>query len=265
MSGHQPEATMTPSERELIHKVAEGLRTTDRSAIDPDAEQFIRAEVAGQPHAAYLLTQRVIVQDLALSRAQARINELEARLQQAGGSPGSGGSFLGGAAGGGSYPPPAGYVPQGSSPGYAPSAAAPAPAASGGGVGGFLKTAAAAAAGTVAGELIFDGVRHLAAGYTGGGLGGLLPGGHTTEGSSWGGGGRHTSSGEFIPDDRATDSPQDAGSGGDFGNTTTEDLEDPVPDDDVEVDEPEPEADAGAGGDFADDENRGDADSGADW
>src|SRR5947209_13586058 len=127
---------MTPRERELILKAADEVRTADRTAVDREAEQLIRAEVAAQPNAAYILTQRVIVQDLALQQARAKIDELEARLRQAG-------LATGGPAAGPSAPPPA---PRS-------------------GVGDFLRTAAAAAAGTIGGQLIYDGLRHWAAGH----------------------------------------------------------------------------------------------------
>src|SRR4051794_2160974 len=97
-AGTSRERHMTPHERELILKVADDLRAADRSAVEPEAERLIRTEVAAQRNAAYLLTQRVIVQELALQQAQAKIDELQGR----GGAGGSArGSFLPGAAGAG--------------------------------------------------------------------------------------------------------------------------------------------------------------------
>ncbi len=249
---------MTPNERELILKVADGLRTADRSAIDPEADRLIRAEVAGQPNAAYLLTQRVAVQDLALARAQTRIDELEARLRQAGLAPsGGGGSFLGGASGAAgatgpsAYPPQVGYPPGNTG----PVASGPA-ASSGGGVGSFLKTAAAAAVGTIGGQLIFDGVRHLAAEHGGGGLGGLFPGGHMATDSYRESVADDTPGGGFIPDDRPSRSTQDWGGGGDFAGGQTEEA-DPIddPEDEVEEDTPADESD----------DDPGDSGGGNDW
>src|SRR5947207_2196622 len=103
------------------------------------AERLIRAEVAAQPRSAYIPPQRVIVQALAIQQARARIDELEARPRHAG-------------------------LPAGG--GAPPQAAAQAPAGSG--VGDFLRTAAAAAAGTIGAQLIYDGLRHWAAGHGGG-------------------------------------------------------------------------------------------------
>lgn len=133
---------MTPQEQELIRKVAGELRAADRSWTDPDAVRLIQAEIATQPGFAYLLTQRVIVQELALQQAQQRIAELDGR---------TGRGFLGGAAGG--FPQATPVAP---------------PQSGGSAVGGFLRTAAAAAAGTVAANLIYDGISHYFHAHGGG-------------------------------------------------------------------------------------------------
>src|SRR5581483_6415646 len=116
---------MTPHERELILKVADELRTADRSAVDAEAEQLIRTEVASQRNAAYLLTQRVIVQELALKQAQAKIDELQGRA----GASGRGG-FLPGGTGAGGIPGAAGQPWHQGAP---PAGPQPAPAGGGGG------------------------------------------------------------------------------------------------------------------------------------
>jgi hypothetical protein len=226
---------MTPHERDLILKVADEVRAADRTAVDPDAERLIRTEVAAQRHAAYILTQRVIVQTLALEQARARMDELEARLRQVGAPTGSASD----PAGGGGAPPAAG-----------PSAGTRS------GVGDFLKTAAAAAAGTIGAELIYDGLRHWAAGHGGigsGSLGGLSGGSFLPTG---------TSRDDFGTDD--TDTRERSG-GGDFGS-------DSAADDDVEEAEDADEVDdaddsAGAGGDWGDVGSGGDdsAGAGGDW
>jgi hypothetical protein len=209
---------MTPHEQNLILKVADEVRTADRATVDREAERLIRAEVAAQPHAAYILTQRVIVQDLALQQARARIEELEGRLRQAGGS----------------------IEPAGGS--AAPAAAPPGGGRSG--VGDFLKTAAAAAAGTIGGQLIYDGLRDWAAGH--GGMGSGLLGG--------------LSGGSFLPgagrEHRATDTDSsDRGGGGDFaGDAEDEETPDEVQDDEDATDaDEESDGDFGGGGDWGDD------------
>jgi hypothetical protein len=217
---------MTSHERDLILKVADEVRTADPATVDPEAERLIRAEVGAQPHAAYLLTQRVIVQDLALQQAQSRIDELEARLRRAG--------------------LPAGGT-SGAAPGGAPNQAEPPPSGRSG-VGDFLRTAAAAAAGTIGGQLIYDGLRNWAAEQGGGGLLGGLAGS--------GFGGRRAT--DFDTDrtrvDDTNTEERDEGGGGDFGS------------------EPADEDGSGAGGDWGDDQdadtddgaNQGDG-SGGDW
>lgn len=240
---------MTPHERELITKVADEVRTTDRSVIDPDAERLIKTEVAAQKNAAYILTQRVIVQELALRQAQAKIDELQARLSGVGGSAGRGGFLPGAAGAAGGIPAAAGQPWQ-----QGPHVGDPPPAAAGGGaVGSFLKTAAAAAAGTVAANLIYDGVRGYAA--SSGGIGGMIPGfggGH--------GGPVPGPSPEYVPQPggRYTPPPTDYDSGGDFGG--------PAVDDgilgsggDYGTDD-----DQGGGGDFGTDDQDDDAGGGGD-
>jgi hypothetical protein len=189
---------MTPRERELILKVADEVRAADRSEIDPAAERLIREEVAAQRNAAYLLTQRVIVDELALRRAEERIEELEDRLRRGG-------------------------LPAGSGP---PAVAGP---PSGGGVGDFLRTAAATAAGVIGAQLIYDGLRHALAADAGPGLdpdpgaggwhpddspGADLPGAAppTDPPGGWGGGG------DFGEDFSVDPIPVDTDiGGGDFG------------------------------------------------
>jgi|GEM_PF-6656830 len=211
---------MTPHERNLILKVADEVRAADRTTVDREAERLIRAEVAAQPNAAYILTQRVIVQDLALQQAKAQIEELESRLRQL--------SPTGGAA-----------EPSGSS---TPPASAP-PSGSRSGVGDFLKTAAAAAAGTIGGQLIYDGLRHWAAGNGGSGssfLGGFLPGGSQGQDSD-------------LNFDTANRDPSEF--------DTNPDEEGQVDEDDVEDTSDE---DYGGGGDW-DNDDGGSNSGGGDW
>ena len=225
---------MTPHEQTLILKVADEVRTADRTTVDREAEQLIRTEVAAQSHAAYILTQRVIVQSLALQQAQARIAELESRLRQTGAPVGGAGDTAGGS-------------------GASPSAP---PAGARSGVGDFLKTAAAAAAGTIGGQLIYDGLRHWAAGHGGigtGFLGGVSGGGFAPAG--WG---RE----DFASDTSADTS--DRGGGGDWGDNPA----DEEATDDMDETGDDSDGDDGAGGDWGDDGSGGDGSadgSGGDW
>jgi hypothetical protein len=205
---------MTREEQNLIENLFDRLRQADVNPKDPEAEQLIRANTAALASAPYLLTQAVIVQEHALTNAQARIAELDHRLAAATKSdqPSGGDSFLSGVSKlfGGSKPtpPPApqpapqyqqtpatvyqqvpetGVVP-------APTPATPpqnipypstvnlSPSAGG----GFLKSALATAAGVAGGAALFQGIESLIghnAGAFGPALGerGFYPEGGNTE------------------------------------------------------------------------------------
>ena len=65
---------MTPQEQELVNELF------DRFPRDPDAERLIADGLGRAPHAVYALVQTALVQDEALKRANARIEELQARV-----------------------------------------------------------------------------------------------------------------------------------------------------------------------------------------
>jgi uncharacterized protein len=161
---------MTPQERELITNLFDRLASLEGSPRDGDAEREIATGLARAPHAIYALVQTVLVQDEALKRANARIQELEG--PNAGAGAHEGGSFLDSMRGalfgrdssargsvpsvrpaseGGQYEPP---PPQ---PGYAPQPAGYAPTPGG----SFLGTAAASAAGVIGGSLLLDSIRSM--------------------------------------------------------------------------------------------------------
>src|SRR5262249_23449069 len=73
---------MTPQERELISKLFERLAALENAPRDPDAERAIAEGLARAPHAIYPLVQTVLVQDEALKAANAKIEELEAALNE---------------------------------------------------------------------------------------------------------------------------------------------------------------------------------------
>jgi hypothetical protein len=178
---------MTPQERQLVADLFDRLASLEGERRDPDAERVIREGLARAPNAVYALVQSVLVQDEALKRANAHIEELEhARANE----PAPGGGFLdsmrnvltgrdprgsvpsvrpGGQGTSGAwgprpdaapayppgYPPQQGYPPQ---PGYPPQAGYP----PGGGMmggGSFLGTAAATVAGVVGGSMLLSGIR----------------------------------------------------------------------------------------------------------
>jgi uncharacterized protein len=162
---------MTPDERQMLADLASKVAQTPAPPKDPEAEEFIRSHIGSRPDALYLMTQTVLIQNLAIEQAQHQIEELKQQSPQAA-RPSAGGSFLGTppprgggpSYGGGQYapPPPPQYAPPspaGPSPGSGPS---------------FLRGAAQTAAGVAAGALAFEGIRSLFShpGY-GGGFGGL--------------------------------------------------------------------------------------------
>jgi len=153
---------VTPEERRLLTDLATKVSQTPPPARDPEAEDFIRKNIGSRPDALYLMTQTVLIQNMAIEQAQQQIRELQQRAPQPGYQ--GGGSFLG------QTPQVAPQQPQ-----YAPAQGyAPPPAAPAGG-GGFLRGAMETAAGVAAGALAFEGVRslfsHPSYGLGGGGLG----------------------------------------------------------------------------------------------
>jgi uncharacterized protein len=172
---------MNPQEHELISGLFERLSRLEAQARDPDAERAIQEGLSRAPHAIYALVQTVLVQDEALKTANARIEQLQAAMGQAGDQAKPSGGFLdnmrealfgGQERRGGSVPP------TGPRPGYAPPQAAGYGPPPSGGPGGyaaptppgssgpsFLGTAAAAAAGTIGGSLLLGGIRSMLGGY----------------------------------------------------------------------------------------------------
>jgi uncharacterized protein len=178
---------MTPQERQLIDDLFDRLSKLEGSPRDRDAEAAIMDGLRRAPNATYALVQTVLVQDEALKRANAHIEELEGR----GGEQQQSGGFLDSMRAsvfGQSQDQPRGSVPSAGSrpmwntgqalpPGYGQAPAAPAygqpyggaqqppPVPGGGGGGGsFLGTAAAAAAGVVGGSLLMSSIRGLMGG-----------------------------------------------------------------------------------------------------
>lgn len=174
---------MTPHERELLGGLFDRLRQLERNEREPEAERFIAEAVAAQPSAPYFMAQLLLVQDQALSAAQARIRQLEQATNAARQQPASSGrSFLPGAAG------PWGPHTASAAQAAVPTAAAgqplepaqpPATAAAPSVGGGFLRGALQTAAGVAGGALLFEGINSLF---------------HHT-GAPWGGGGFLPSSG----------------------------------------------------------------------
>lgn len=73
---------MTPQERQLIDELFDRLAKLESAPRDPDAAAAISQALQRAPNAVYALVQTVLVQDEALKRANARIEELQ-HAQQA--------------------------------------------------------------------------------------------------------------------------------------------------------------------------------------
>lgn len=156
---------MNTQEREQLSQLLKQLVEFKVSTKDPEADSLIHDAVARQPDAAYLLVQRIMLLELGLHNAKARIEDLQKQLQAGQSSA----SFLGSdpwaapAPGAAPVPGAGNYQPSR----YAPPAPAQAAAQpqSGGFLGGggssFLGSVASTAAGVAAGGLLFQGLENL--------------------------------------------------------------------------------------------------------
>ena len=212
---------MTPDERKMLSDLADKVAKTPAPPKDQEAEEFIRTHIGNRPDALYLMTQAVLVQNLALQQAQQQMQALQQRGSGPSGS--SSGSFLGQSgsssgptfsqsSGQGQYSAPPQYSSQ---PQYA-QASTPSPAA--GAAPSFLKGAAQTAAGVAAGALAFEGIQSLFShpgygmgnagfgGFGGGGFGGGAPVDETIVNNyydnSGGGGGGDAGSNLDLQDNR---------------------------------------------------------------
>jgi hypothetical protein len=173
---------MTPQEQQLVADLFDRLASLEGQRRDADAERLIREGLGRAPNSVYALVQSVLVQDEALKRANARIEELEhaiaAPAESSGGfldnmrnailgreqprasvpsvrPGGQGSSGVWGTRPDESQPPPQAGYPQA---GYPPSAPM-------GGGSSFLGTAAATVAGVVGGGLLLNGIRSMMGGH----------------------------------------------------------------------------------------------------
>jgi hypothetical protein len=203
---------MTEQEKQMIAGLADRLRNAPPPHVDRDADDLIRHMIGAQPDALYVLTQTVLIQEMALNQAKAQIEELkrQSAAPQYAGQPGG---FL----------PSQGYAP--------PPQTAPAP--SGGLFSGFLHQAATTAAGVIAGDLAFEALGSLfghRGGFFGGGGGGffsggsgILPGSDTIvnnyygddQGGAGGGDSQFAAAADQSGDDMSPDIEDDRDSGGD--------------------------------------------------
>jgi uncharacterized protein len=71
---------MTPQERQLVDDLFDRLARVESAPRDPDAAGAIAQGLQKAPNAVYAMVQTVLLQDEALKRANARIQELEAAV-----------------------------------------------------------------------------------------------------------------------------------------------------------------------------------------
>lgn len=202
---------MTDQERQLLEELANRIQKAPAPQIDPEADDLIRKGIGWRKDALYILTQTVLIQELALNQAKQQLEDLKKQQpptsflgnQQPQASQASGGASQ--VPGGVAYgqgnrapapPPPSGYrassyrtdyVPPPQPvqpPPLPPQYAQPAYGAPQSGMGSFLQNAAQTAAGVVAGEVAFSAISSLfghhggyGGYYGGGGGGGFLGGG----------------------------------------------------------------------------------------
>ena len=229
---------MTPEERNLVTELFDRLATLEDAQRDPEAERLIKDGLRQAPNATYALVQTVLVQDEALKRANARIQELEAELG-IGAEPPRQAGFLDNmrdalfgrreAPRGTSVPTVRpGDAPMGAPPGYGAGAqpmSGPEPMRPGG---SFLGTAAAAAAGVIGGSLLLDGIRSMT-GHHQGAFGAIDPAGAATRDAAtpW----SNTGGGNLARDAGLDDIGRSPGSRADTGDGRSQGLFDSPGDD----------------------------------
>src|ERR1700746_727092 len=166
---------MTPQESELVDELFNRLAQLETAQRDPEAERLIADGLRRAPHAVYALVQTRLLEDEALKRANARIEELQVQTSAAPEPEQRPASFLdsmrealGGRAPHGSVPSvraAGAHQSRGQQlqPGYPrPMPLSGSPGAPGFGSGGsFLGTAASAAAGVIGGALLLDSIRSM--------------------------------------------------------------------------------------------------------
>src|SRR5581483_8609756 len=73
---------MTDQERQLIESLAERIRNAPAPQIDRDADDLIRRSIGARSDALYILTQTVLIQEMALNQAKAQIEQLKQQTPQ---------------------------------------------------------------------------------------------------------------------------------------------------------------------------------------
>ena len=176
---------MTPVERQMLTGLFDRVGSTAATTRDPEADAFIASAMQAQPHAPYVLSQTVLVQQQALENAARRVQELEAQVKAQ--APHEETSFLGnlgkslfGSGAPAAAPPRGNYDAsayarqpgQAASPAYAPQPGpwGGAPQAAAGG--SFLQSALTTATGVAGGMVLANALGGLFGGHSMGLFGG---------------------------------------------------------------------------------------------
>jgi hypothetical protein len=157
---------MQYEEQRLIEGLFQRLKQTEQQtgARDAQAERLISEYARQQPAAAYYMTQSILIQEAALKRLHAQVQELQNEVAALKTQQPASGGFLSSLFGGGKTPPqPATQYgassPQTAAPVYAQQSS-PAPSRTGGFMAGALQTAAGVAGGVVLADMLTSMFHH---------------------------------------------------------------------------------------------------------
>src|SRR5262245_9752373 len=68
---------MNDQEKQLIEGLTNRIRNAPTPQIDPEADTLIRNGIGSRPDALYILTQTVLIQEMALNQAKSQLDELK--------------------------------------------------------------------------------------------------------------------------------------------------------------------------------------------
>lgn len=96
---------MNHEERQVIADIFDRLRQVERQQRDPETERFIADRVRQQPYAPYAMAQTLYIQEQALVRLNAEVEQLRAEVEHLRRQPAGGGGLLASIFGGGARQP----------------------------------------------------------------------------------------------------------------------------------------------------------------
>lgn len=195
---------MSPQETQMLQNFLDQLVQVKGTVKDPQAQTMIQDAYARQPDAAYLLVQKTLLMEQALSNANRQIADLQAELRELRSQPAaaagnSQSGFLNSASGGWGNSAPARSLNTAAVPAQvmqaAPAQPVPQQAPAAGGFfsnnSGMLGNIASTAAGVAAGAFLYQGISHM--------FGSHNSGNHNALSDQSGAAQLNNSQGEFIP------------------------------------------------------------------